>query len=323
METSDLEVTQTLSPPPAAQPTPETETGTAAKAEPPFEHCDTCGAPVDTDQRYCVSCGTRRRHVNDPAARFLSSATSARRRGARPAAVTRQRPASGLGLALLLAVIPLAVGLGVLVGRASNNGDGKLIAALKAQKPVAAASGAATGAAATAGGGTAGGGTQVAALKSTFPLQSGYAVELQTIARKSTTASAVAAAESAAKAKGATSVGLILLSDFRVSPAPPGGAEVIYSGAYHSSADAAKALTKLKKNFPGAKVISVKSASLAAGAGKVLTKTNYGTAHQITGFKATPADLAQGRQVVNRVAHQIGKSYVGAQKNLPDQISVP
>lgn len=312
METSDREVTQTIIPdaaPPRA-------------AEPRYEHCDTCGAPVDADQRYCVSCGTRRRHVNDPAARFLSSATSARRRRARAASTQRHRPSSGLGLALLLAVIPIAVGLGVLVGRASNNGDGKLIAALKAQRPQVVASGAASGSSAAATGGTSSG-TSVAALKSTFPLQSGYAVEVQTIPRKSTTAAAVGSAEQAARAKGATAVGLILLSDFRVSPAPSDGDEVIYSGAYHSSSDATKALAKLKKKLPAAKVISVKSASLAAGAGKVLTKTNYGTAHQITGFKATPAALAQGKQVVTRVAHQIGKSYVGAQKNLPDQISVP
>lgn len=314
METSNVEVTQPISP--VAGPAP---------GEPAYEQCDSCGAPVDTDQRYCVTCGTRRRHVNDPAARFLSSATAASRRGTRPTGTARPRP-SGLGLAVLLAVIPIAVGLGVLVGRASNNGDGKLIAALRAQKRQVITTGAATGASAATGDGGGSGttsGTQVAALKSTFPLQSGYAVELQTIPRKSTTASSVATAESAAKAKGATAVGLILLSDFRVSPSPPGGDEVIYSGAYKSQADASKALAKLKTKFPGAKVVSVKSASLNAGAGKVLAKTNYGTAHQITGFKATPATLAQGKQVVDKVAHQIGKSYVGAQKNLPDQISVP
>ena len=38
-------------------------------------------------------------------------------------------------MALALAMVPVAVGLGVLVGRASTSGDSKLIAALRAQKP--------------------------------------------------------------------------------------------------------------------------------------------------------------------------------------------
>lgn len=307
MEVSDIEKTH-VTPPPAGA----TE----------HEQCDNCGAPVERMQRYCVECGGRRRHVNDPAARFLSTATAGSRRQNRPVA-SRGKPSSGLGLALLLAAIPIAVGLGVLVGRASNNGDGKLIAALKAQKPEVVTTGAATsGPAARSATGT-GSSTSVAALKSTFPLQSGYSVEIQTLPRKATTASAVAAAESAAKGKGAGQVGLILQSDFRITPAPPNGDEVIFSGAYHSQADAGKALAKLKAKFPQAKVISVKSASLAAGAGKVLAKTSFGTAHQITGFKPTQAQLSQGRQIAQSVARKIGKSYVGAQKGLPDQISVP
>jgi hypothetical protein len=303
---------------------------TAAPAPPAsersYEQCDHCGAPVEVTQRYCVSCGTRRRHVDDPAARFLSSATASARSAQRPAvsSATRRR-SSGFGLAVLLAVIPIAVGIGVLVGRASNNGDSKLIAALKAQKPQVITTGAATAAGSTAGGsgGTGRAGTDVAAVKSTFPLQTGYAIELQTIPRAQTTTSAVSKAEQTARAKGATAVGVILQSDFRISPTPAHGDEVIYSGAFHTQADATKALAKLKKHFPDAKVISVKSASLAAGAGKVLAKTNYGTAHQITGFHATSATLAQGRQVVDKVAKQIGGNYVGSQKNLPDQISVP
>jgi hypothetical protein len=60
-----------------------------------------------------------------------------------------------------------------------------------------------------------------------------------------------------------------------------------------------------------------------AGAGKVLSTTSYGTAHQITGFKATPSQLAQGKQIVQHIQQTQGKDYVAAQRGLPDQISVP
>lgn len=102
------------------------------------EQCEACGAAVAHEQRYCVACGARRRHVRDPAARFLSLASAqARSERALPRARTATRRRSPtLAVALLLAVIPLAVALGVLVGRASTSGDSKLIAELRAQKPV-------------------------------------------------------------------------------------------------------------------------------------------------------------------------------------------
>ncbi len=99
--------------------------------------CDACGAVVAHDQRYCVVCGTQRRHVRDPAVRFLSRATAdARAQRARQRAGTATaRRAPSLAAALLVAVIPLALALGVLVGRASTSGDAKLIAELQARKP--------------------------------------------------------------------------------------------------------------------------------------------------------------------------------------------
>ena len=103
----------------------------------PFEQCDQCGAAVDRTQRYCVNCGTRRRHVHDPAARHLSRVTAGARAAARQSTArpTRRPGTVGLGTAVALAVIPLAVGLGVLIGRASTNGDQKLLAELRAPAP--------------------------------------------------------------------------------------------------------------------------------------------------------------------------------------------
>ncbi|MGO9753006.1 MAG: hypothetical protein ACLP8S_27745 [Solirubrobacteraceae bacterium] len=101
------------------------------------QQCEACGAAVAHDQRYCVACGARRQHVRDPAARFLSRASAnARSERALPQARTATRRRSPtLAGALLLAVIPLALAVGVLVGRASTSGDAKLVAELRAQKP--------------------------------------------------------------------------------------------------------------------------------------------------------------------------------------------
>jgi hypothetical protein len=99
-----------------------------------YQQCDECAAPVDTDQRYCVSCGAHRRNVNDPAARYLSHASARSRTSRAGATAKRTRHAGGgmrgLGVALLLALIPAAAAVGVSVGRSSNNDDAKLMQAL-------------------------------------------------------------------------------------------------------------------------------------------------------------------------------------------------
>lgn len=96
-----------------------------------MQHCDECGAPVDPNQRYCVVCGAHRRHVNDPAARYLSQATARSRSAKAPATGRRAGARSrGVGVALAIALIPVAAAAGVIAGRSSNNDDGKLIQAL-------------------------------------------------------------------------------------------------------------------------------------------------------------------------------------------------
>ena len=103
--------------------------------------CDECHAPVDEEQRYCVVCGAHRRHVEDPAARYLSELT-ARARTTRVAATARpvRRTASrgrGLGIALALALVPVAAAGGVVAGRSNNNNDAKLIQALAKEQAAA------------------------------------------------------------------------------------------------------------------------------------------------------------------------------------------
>lgn len=129
----------------------------------PFEPCDTCQAPLDERQRYCVVCGTHRPNADDPVARYLAAARRARTVPPTPAGPAR--PAGGARLALAIALVPLAAALGVLVGRGDSGGDQQLIDALRVQKaPVVnvvggagaatAAGGAAADKAAASGGGS-------------------------------------------------------------------------------------------------------------------------------------------------------------------------
>jgi hypothetical protein len=117
------------------------EHGVAAGNE-TLQQCDQCAAPVDKDQRYCVACGAHRRHVNDPAARYLTQAT-ARARSKKATAAARTEPDAGarfrgLGLALAIALIPVAAAVGVIAGRSSNTNDAKLIHALAQHQSAAA-----------------------------------------------------------------------------------------------------------------------------------------------------------------------------------------
>jgi hypothetical protein len=285
----------------------------------PYETCDHCNAPVESTQRYCVVCGTRRKHVHDPAARFLASATGRNRTGARAARAAtgaRQR-GPALWTAVVLALIPLAVVLGLLLGRSGNGQDAKLLAALRAQKPEVVNVGG--GAAAT----SASSSTTPASLSSDFSLPRGYAIELGTLAGSSTK-SAASAAEKADRAKGATAVGLISQSDFTLTPKPPTGDYVIYSGQYKTQSEAQSALAKLKKAFPKAVVISVVAAGSSGQSGAALNTTAYGTFHSIVGIKPpSKAQLNQGAAATKQVASQINQNYVQSQKGLPNQISVP
>lgn len=138
--------------------TSPTVTSTAATGtlgpQPVSERCDHCGAPVDAAQRYCVQCGAHQRRANDPTARWFASARRAKAEAALPAAVVggaaggRTIPA-GVA-AVLIALLPLSAGVGVVVGRQSDDSGKQVIEALKAANARGVATGAAVGAAAGA-----------------------------------------------------------------------------------------------------------------------------------------------------------------------------
>jgi hypothetical protein len=100
-----------------------------------WDQCDHCRAPLDVRQRYCVVCGARRAHGDDPAARWLAGARRARNAEAAPApAAQTSGRGGGLALAAAFALLPIAAGVGVFVGRGSGDESRLLVEALKAQK---------------------------------------------------------------------------------------------------------------------------------------------------------------------------------------------
>jgi hypothetical protein len=108
-----------------------------------YEPCEECGAPLDPQQRYCVECAARRGNGSNPASRYFAAMSKKSRRP-----LTRSQakaPGGGSRAAAVgfFALLPIAVALGVVVGR-SGSGDSNEEALLKAlhqaeQQQVAAA----------------------------------------------------------------------------------------------------------------------------------------------------------------------------------------
>src|SRR3984893_13261847 len=215
-----------------------------------FLLCEHCQAPVDRDQRYCVNCGARQSHARNPATTYFATAARTRRTGGlrTPPETARRGPLAVLGLVLL----PLAVAIGVLVGKnASSANNAKLIAALQKQQPILAAS------PSTAASTSEAGSTSPGNLARDFVFARRVAVEVSTLPLKGTDQASVARAEQGARAKGAGKVGLINPTDFKTKPSLGTSSYIIYSGEYKTRAEASRALAKLRAHFPSAQVIEV------------------------------------------------------------------
>ncbi|HJZ37497.1 MAG TPA: hypothetical protein VJ204_14610, partial [Solirubrobacterales bacterium] len=108
-----------------------------------YEPCEECGAPLDPQQRYCVECAARRGNGSNPASRYFAAMSKKSRR---PLTKTQTKgPGGGSRAAAVgfFALLPIAVALGVVVGR-SGSGNSNEDALLKAlhqaeQQQVAAA----------------------------------------------------------------------------------------------------------------------------------------------------------------------------------------
>ena len=113
-----------------------------------FEPCEECGAAMDPQQRYCVNCAARRGNGANPASRYFATMSKrARRPLARPAA--KQAPTSRAAAVGFFALLPIAVALGVMVGRTGTGGDDSdaLLQALRERQGAAVAAAPATTAA--------------------------------------------------------------------------------------------------------------------------------------------------------------------------------
>jgi hypothetical protein len=98
-----------------------------------YTPCDQCRAPLDDQQRYCVHCGRRRVDVEEPALAWMASRRA--RALAAQAPVASSPPRNPFALpALALALLPVAVGIGVLAGRHGGGTDQRLLDALRNQK---------------------------------------------------------------------------------------------------------------------------------------------------------------------------------------------
>lgn len=117
-----------------------------------YEPCEECNAPLDPQQRYCVSCGARRGNGANPSSRYFASMSKrAHRPPPRPAAKTGSGSrAAAVGF---FALLPIAVAIGVVVGRSGNDGGDNeaLMEALRNQPAAVAGTTAGATAANTAG----------------------------------------------------------------------------------------------------------------------------------------------------------------------------
>jgi hypothetical protein len=95
-----------------------------------IEPCEECGAPMDPQQRYCVECAARRGNGSNPSSRYFAAMSKKSRR---PPTRGQAKPAGGSRAAAVgfFALLPIAVALGVAVGR-GGSGDSNEGALLKA-----------------------------------------------------------------------------------------------------------------------------------------------------------------------------------------------
>jgi hypothetical protein len=282
---------------------------TSQTNEQQYAHCEECGAPLDEKQRYCVSCGARRRDANVPSSRYFATAARKGRRGPGKAGSSSGARAAAV---LFFVILPIAVAIGVLVGKGNGGGnnDQQLADALKSLQ---ANGGASSNALAS--------NTAATPITSDFTLDKGYTVELKTLPVDGTDQAAVDAAKRGATSQGAADVGIINTSEFAVTPAPPANTYVLYSGQFKSKGEATQALGKLKAKFKDAQVVSVKKSS-SSGQGQLVDKTAYGDVHKVEGFTPSAQKVAEDTQLVQQQAQKVGKNYVDSQKDLPDVIVV-
>jgi hypothetical protein len=121
------------------------EKATISVVQGTYEPCEECGAPLDPQQRYCVNCAARRGNGANPASRYFAAMSKKARR---PMARQQAKAGSGSRAAAVgfFALLPIAVALGVVVGRGDSGGSDNeaLLQALRQQEAATATSTAGT-----------------------------------------------------------------------------------------------------------------------------------------------------------------------------------
>lgn len=104
-----------------------------------YEPCDECGAPLDPQQRYCVNCAARRTNGANPSSRYFAAMS---KRAHRPVSAPAKPPQGSRAAAVgFFALLPIAVAIGVVVGRSGSDGNENdaLLQALRKQQSAAVA----------------------------------------------------------------------------------------------------------------------------------------------------------------------------------------
>ncbi|MDR9373190.1 hypothetical protein Q5424_29090, partial [Conexibacter sp. JD483] len=92
-----------------------------------------------------------------------------------------------------------------------------------------------------------------------------------------------------------------------------GGASAVDSGS--GSSDSGSAAKRTARSDAAARS--------ARDGGRVIARTRYGDAHQLTGARITPRVRADSKRALDKIASSKGKEYVESQRGLPDQIVIP
>jgi hypothetical protein len=121
------------------------EKATISVVQGTYEPCEECGAPLDPQQRYCVNCAARRGNGANPSSRYFAAMSKKARRPLTrpPAQAGSGSRAAAVGF---FALLPIAVALGVVVGRSDSGGSDNeaLLRALRQQEAATATSTAGT-----------------------------------------------------------------------------------------------------------------------------------------------------------------------------------
>ncbi len=266
--------------------------------------CSACNSPIAGDQRYCLECGERLAPISGflwARARTGPRSSGPPRRHPTPRRRrTRQQPHAAplLGVLAGVGLLLLAMGVGVLIGRAGNShrrgqarGDHPGGPPRRERAPP----------------------------KSTFTSdwpasRSGYTVQLSTLPSIQHRGRRDGRQGAPRRAKGAPAVGALASSEFSSLPS---GSYVIYSGVYHSAGEAQKALARLRAKFPAAKTIHV-SGGGSRGGGSSGSSSNGGSSGGSShggGSLSHPAPSSTLKSLKGK-----GKNYVEASKNLPDVV---